>query len=243
MASESDLPEHPRPSADDGSVRARILKSLRLAIAEGRLRPGEKLSEERLARDFGVSRTPVREALKQLHNESLVEIRRRSGTFVAQLSKADLPELLALREILEGLSARLCATADPARWRPAVLAAISDMEFAAARDDASAYFLADRKFHQAILHGGADGPVVDHYDRVFNRLNLYALSVMAQQRRVKQGLAEHKAIVSALEAGDADAAEKAMRRHARNGQAAVLAQQELLPDGPVVAFPPALDLV
>jgi DNA-binding GntR family transcriptional regulator len=229
-----------RPPADDGSARARILKSLRLAIAEGRLRPGEKLSEERLARDFAVSRTPVREALKQLHNESLVEIRRRSGTFVAHLSKAELPELLALREVLEGLSARLCAAADASRWRPAVLAALSNMEFAVAHDDASAYFLADRKFHQAILHGGAQGPVVDHYDRVFNRLNLYALSVMAKERRMKQGLAEHKAIVAALEAGDPDAAEKAMRRHARNGQAAMAAQQESVPDDGVV-FPAVLD--
>src|SRR4051794_20209198 len=199
-------PDSRRLPDDDGSARARILKSLRMAIAEGRLRPGEKLSEERLARDFAVSRTPVREALKQLHNENLVEIRRRSGTFVTQLSKAELPELLALREVLEGLSARLCATADATRWRPAVLAALSDMEFAVSRDDASAYFLADRKFHHAILHGGAQGPLVNHYDRVFNRLNLYALSVMAQERRMKLGLAEHKAVVVALEAGDADAA-------------------------------------
>jgi DNA-binding GntR family transcriptional regulator len=231
-----------RTPADDGSARARILKSLRLAIAEGRLRPGEKLSEERLARSFAVSRTPVREALKQLHNENLVEIRRRSGTFVAQLSKVELPELLALREVLEGLSARLCAAADPARWRGDVLAAVSDMELAVARDDASAYFIADRKFHQAILHGGAEGPLVEHYDRVFNRLNLYALSVMAQQRRMEQGLAEHKAIVEALETGDADAAEKAMRRHARNGQAAMAAQQEAASDDGLVAFPRALDV-
>src|SRR5579862_7651939 len=91
------------------SLQAQVIKRLRDMILDGELAPGDSLSETSLAEVFGVSRTPIREALKQLETEGLLEVRPRVGTFVAVLSRRDLTELFQMKEILEGAAARLMA--------------------------------------------------------------------------------------------------------------------------------------
>src|SRR2546422_6782820 len=89
--------------------QVRVVRGLRSQILSGELEPGTALSEVTLAGTFGVSRTPVREALKQLQVEGLVEIVPRVGTFVSKPSLRDVTELLEVKEVLEGLAARLLA--------------------------------------------------------------------------------------------------------------------------------------
>ena len=90
-------------------VQKRVAGALRERIARGDLLPGSALSETALAQDFGVSRTPIREALKQLQAERLVVIRPRVGTFVTAPSRLEVNELFEVKEILEGAAARLFA--------------------------------------------------------------------------------------------------------------------------------------
>src|SRR5687767_5603672 len=89
--------------------QGRVIAEMRRRIISGELSAGVNLSELALAEDFGVSRTPVREALKQLQTEGLVEIRPRVGTFVTAPSRREITELFEMKELLEGAAARLLA--------------------------------------------------------------------------------------------------------------------------------------
>ena len=112
----------------NGSRQARVIAEMRRRIITGEAKSGALLSEIALAEELGVSRTPVREALKQLQTEGLVEIRPRVGTFVSAPSRRDITELFEMKELLEGAAARLLAplprvprststTSSPARRR------------------------------------------------------------------------------------------------------------------------------
>jgi DNA-binding GntR family transcriptional regulator len=90
-------------------MQARVIDDMRRRIIKGDIEPGAPLSELALAEEFGVSRTPVREALKQLQTEGLVEIRPRVGTFVTTPSRREITELFEMKELLEGAAARLLA--------------------------------------------------------------------------------------------------------------------------------------
>ncbi|HET7304934.1 MAG TPA: GntR family transcriptional regulator, partial [Segeticoccus sp.] len=94
---------------DGVSIQGRVIEAMRERIISGELEPGTSLSEIALAEAFGVSRTPVREALKQLQTEGLVEIRPRVGTFVTAPSRREINELFEMKALLEGAAARLLA--------------------------------------------------------------------------------------------------------------------------------------
>src|SRR5687768_18315906 len=96
----------PVNGSGSGSIQGRVIAEMRRRIIRGDIQPGEPLSELALAEEFGVSRTPVREALKQLQTEGLIEIRPRVGTFVTTPSRREITELFEMKELLEGAAAR-----------------------------------------------------------------------------------------------------------------------------------------
>ncbi|PGH47963.1 hypothetical protein CRI70_25665, partial [Streptomyces sp. Ru87] len=155
---------HPEPGPYDGpgpaaprrmprrhSVRAQILDALRTALADGELAPGEVYSAPALAERFGVSPTPVREAMQQLASEGAVETVPNRGFRVARRSARDLAELAEVRALLEiPVLLRLAQGGQPEQWdelRPYAAATVA----AAARGDRAGYAEADRAFHQALL--------------------------------------------------------------------------------------------
>ena len=133
------------------SVRAQILDALRAALVSGELAPGEVYSAPALASRFGVSPTPVREAMQQLASEGAVETIPNRGFRVAEHSPRDLDELTEVRALLEVPAVlRLARTVQPERWEELRPAAEATLE-AAARGDLAAYAESDRGFHRAVL--------------------------------------------------------------------------------------------
>jgi len=200
------------------------LERLERAIMEGELGPGERLSESGLARRFGISRGPLREAIGQLEGRKLVTRISNQGARVVSLSKEDLLDLLVVRESLEGMACRLASQ----NMSEADLTRLDDMlkthEKAHAMRTGRGYFQepGDGDFHQFILAACGNARLTGMLgDELYSLLRLYRHRLSMRPGRPAEALEEHKKIVAALRARDPDAAEAAMRAHLRSSRSAV----------------------
>ncbi|MGB5869757.1 MAG: GntR family transcriptional regulator [Albidovulum sp.] len=180
------------------------------AIDGGVYRPGDRLVESELAERFGVSRTPVREALQRLETQSMLARDGRS-LIVASLDHNQLAELYVVRAELEGLAARLAAK----HASPEEIKVLRDMidEDRAHLDNPTAMSRANRRFHKLIHLASHNRYLVQQLDLVHRSMALLATTSLAAEGRSVTALAEHDAIVSAIEAGDGAAAQTALRAH------------------------------
>lgn len=180
------------------------------AIDAGTYRPGDRLVEAELAERFGVSRTPIREALQRLETQSMLTRDGRS-LIVASLDHNQLAELYVVRAELEGLAARLAARhASPEEMR--VLREMVEVD-RALLNDPSALSRANRRFHKLIHLASHNRYLVQQLDLVHRSMALLASTSLAAEGRTETALAEHDAIVRAIEARDEDGAQVALRAH------------------------------
>ncbi|SMY09204.1 GntR family transcriptional regulator [Flavimaricola marinus] len=180
------------------------------AIDTGIYRPGDRLVESELADRFGVSRTPIREALQRLETQSLLTRDGRS-LIVASLDHNQLAELYVVRGELEGLAARLAARhATPEEVR--VLRDMLEADHALVGDP-NALSRANRRFHHQIHLASHNRFLVRQLDLVHRSMALLATTSLEAEGRPSGTLEEHAAIVQAIEAGDGNAADRALRDH------------------------------
>lgn len=180
------------------------------AIDTGVYTPGSRLVESELADRFGVSRTPIREALQRLETQSLLTRDGRS-LIVASLDHSQLSELYVVRGALEGLAARLAAR----HATPEELSVLRDMleSDRALVSDPEAMSRANRRFHKQIHLASHNRFLVQQLDLVHRSMALLASTSIAVAGRPTDTLEEHERIVKAIESGDGDGADKALRDH------------------------------
>lgn len=180
------------------------------AIELGLYRPGDRLVESELADRFGVSRTPIREALQRLETQSLLTRDGRS-LIVASLDHSEMAELYIVRCELEGLAARLAAshaTAEEVRVLRAFVEDDRDL-----LNDPAALARSNRRFHRQIHLASHNRFLMRQLDLVYRSMSLMATTSLAVEGRGTTALDEHAAIVEAIAAGDGDAADAALRSH------------------------------
>ncbi|KZY52959.1 GntR family transcriptional regulator [Sulfitobacter sp. KE29] len=180
------------------------------AIDIGTYRPGDRLVESELAERFGVSRTPIREALQRLETQSLL-MRDGRSLIVASLDHNQMAELYVVRGELEGLAARLAArhaTAEEVR----VLREMVDADNALAGNP-NALARANKRFHKQIHLASHNRYLVQQLDLVHRSMALMATSSLAVEGRGEIAQAEHNRIVQMIEARDEDGADEALRTH------------------------------
>ncbi|MDT3398042.1 GntR family transcriptional regulator [Streptomyces sp. B1866] len=206
----------PRKAPRRHSVRGQVLDALRSALIGGELTPGEVYSAPTLAERFGVSPTPVREAMQQLAGEGAVEVVPNRGFRVARRSARELAELAEVRALLEiPVVLDLARELPRERWaslRPAAEATAA----AAATGDRAAYLDSDRAFHQAVLSLAGNRQLVLVADDLHRRVQ--SPVVPGEFTRVTDlvaDAAEHLALLDALADQDLDAAEVLLREHLR----------------------------
>jgi DNA-binding GntR family transcriptional regulator len=199
------------------SITAQVTNAIREAIVIGEYEPGQKLSETVLSEFYKVSRTPIREAFKQLEREGLVEIIPRVGTCVTKQTEQELNELFTLKEVLEGLSAGLLAERGDAGKINILQQAVVDMENAIQTSNKKLYVEANNVFHEAILEGADNSKLRYMLNLLLNQIpyNRYVFLTIEDPIRLNQSLIEHRTILKAIEKGDREEAEKAMRDHVR----------------------------
>jgi DNA-binding GntR family transcriptional regulator len=213
-------------------TREKIIDIIRERIASGSIAPGSLLSETALAEEFNASRTPVREALKQLETEGLVEIRSRVGTFVAAPTRLEINELFEVKEILEGAAARLFA----ARGNIPELALLREnvilSDAAIARGDLASYARLVHEYHDLILRGAGNSKLSALHKMLMNQMlhTQFVHLTVHKSGRAKQSDHEHHGVLDCIEARDSSTAERLMREHIRASHQALMEQLEF--EGP-----------
>ena len=171
-----------------------------------------RLDERKLGQDLGISRTPIREALGSLEQEGLVRSLPRRGVFVVRKTQAELVGMTVVWAAIEGMAARLAAT----RATPAEIAGLRNL-FRGHEDDPAAhlheYSQANMAFHKEIIRLGGIELMSQLTDTIFIHMRAVRAVTMTQDDRARRGMADHLAIIAALEARDADAAERLVRQH------------------------------
>ncbi|SDT95793.1 GntR family transcriptional regulator [Stappia sp. ES.058] len=200
----------PKPSARTAQA---LREALEDDIAVGLYPPGTRLDEVSLAKRFSVSRTPIREALIELSASGLVEIRPRRGAFVREIGIPRLIEMFEVMAELEAMCARLATRRMDGSERAALLEAHERCAAAAGAGDPDAYYIANEDFHDAIYRGSGNGFLEERARDLKNRLKPYRRLQLRVRNRVGNSLAEHQALVDAIQAGDAETASAVLRSH------------------------------
>jgi DNA-binding GntR family transcriptional regulator len=203
-----------RPLQRPVPLRQSVYDALIDLIVGGELPPGQHMVETDLARQLGVSRQPIREALHRMEAEGWVDLRPSQGAFVHVPTDSEVDELLDVRALLEAETARLAA-ASTGPTRPVQLARLREIcregEAAAEADDFGAAVAANNAFHAEIAVIGGNGTLAELADIVGRRVQWYYRMVAPE--RGHGSWAEHAEMIGAIEAGDPDRAQALARRH------------------------------
>jgi DNA-binding GntR family transcriptional regulator len=204
--------------SDKASLSKLVSEKIRGQILGGKLRPGQRLVEDRLSAELGVSRVPVREALLGLSREGLVRLEPRRGASVADLTPETVDELVEVRSLLEGLNARLAAR----RHDPAIVAALRDTlrRGNAAAEDGTPEQLArlNGEFHERLAAASRNSVLSNVMRSLRERTGLaFALNGRV---RAREDWREHASILEAVIAGDEELAALLATRHVHNAAAA-----------------------
>ena len=198
-----------------------VAERLRQRIFSHELPPGTWVDELALAEHYGISLTPLREALKVLASEGLVTLKPRRGCYVTEISERDLDEVFSVMSLLEGecarASARKASESDLTRLR----AIHAELEKAAAAADIDGFFEANQAFHLALQQIADNRWLLQVIEDLRKVIKLSRHHSLFSEGRLEQSLAEHRDILQALLARDGERAEARMRAHILSGRAAL----------------------
>jgi DNA-binding GntR family transcriptional regulator len=195
------------------SLREQVTRAVEAAIVAGELEPGVIYSAPGLAERFGVSATPVREAMLDLVKEGFVEPLRNRGFRVVEMSDEDLDNIAQIRLLIEVPTIpQIASLLTPARFEDLAVAA-GAIERAAADGDVLRYLDADRRFHVELISAIGNARLTDLVDRLRRQARLFGLKDLAKSGRLMASAREHRALLGTLRAQDVQAAENLMRAH------------------------------
>lgn len=197
-------------------LRDVVFNTLRQAILRGELKPGERLMEIQLANKLGVSRTPIREAIRKLELEGLVLMVPRKGAEVAEITEKSLRDVLEVRGALEDLAVDLaCDRITPEKIEELKVAA-KDFEETLQTGDVTRYAEADVKFHDIIYHATENQRLVQLLYNLREQMYRYRVEYLKRQEVHQTLLKEHQYIIECIENHDKRKAKEAIRTHIEN---------------------------
>ncbi len=217
------------------TASSRIYAELRDELVSMRRQPGDVISEAEIALAYGVSRTPVREAILKLSDEGLLDVFPQSGIFVSRIPLAALPEAIIVRKALEETTARLAAERATASQTLKLRSILERQREADAAGDRAAFHQADELFHATIAEVANYPGIWTLIQQVKVHVDRYRRLTLPQAGRMTQVIAEHTPILRAIEAHDPSAARIAMESHLDRLLRDISATQDVNPeffDGP-----------
>ena len=201
------------PRLDNLTLRERVHDHLKQEILANRYRPGSELLEVPLSEELGVSRGPIREALRSLESEGLVHITPRRGAVVVSLTKRDFLEAYQVREALEALGVRLAVPRLSAAALDDLDAQLEVMTRHAAAGDVDAFFDTNARFHEAFMEASDNRKLIEVYRRLMAQMGPYRRPSARLRGNVERSIAEHRRIVVAARRRDVDAAVALLMQH------------------------------
>jgi len=223
----------------------KVYRELKSMIVDRKLKPGDKILQEKISQEFGVSRTPLMCALKKLEQEKLVQAIPRRGFYVRRFTKEEVLEAFELREILEGLAARRAALIITPAQAERLRAFFTDADVSDSGQGIKRYSDEDRRFHHFLIElGGFDllNDILENYNIITVS---YRVDVMeGLVRHPRETLPEHRALIEAIASGKPDLAEKLARQHFARSRQQLLKDMEqekaMRPSKPGASHPRAI---
>ncbi|MFZ4795461.1 MAG: GntR family transcriptional regulator [Blastocatellia bacterium] len=206
-------------------ISDQVYEYLRGEIISGRLAPGERLDLDRIVEQLKVSKMPIKEALGRLAGEGLVEIQSRRGTYVGRVDGRDLAETFEVRRALEMLAGELAVRRVSGRDLESLRGLIGRME---ASTEVASHVELNFQFHGLIVELSDNRKLIEMYERLSVPIQVAGIHYRTEGwlERLVQEQKEHRAIVEALEGGDAEAVARAISAHIRRGGASLLGDVE-----------------
>jgi len=199
----------------EATTAGAVCAALRYCIIEGMFPPGERLLSDDLANRMGVSRTPVREALRKLEAEGYVASASGKGLVVKEYSEKDLDEVFFIRELLEGAAARLAAENASSKDLLRMEELLEDMEIASKREDTDVFRRLTGEFHSVVHHASRNDRLAGMLRDLQDNVRRFSSSTLFSAGRMADALAEHRALYDAFKARNGEAAEILARQHRR----------------------------
>ena len=203
-------------------LRETVCEVLREAIRNGTLEPGERLMEVQLAEELGISRTPVREAIRKLEQEGYVIMMPRRGTYVSSVSVSDIKEIFEIRSALESLSTGLAARRIEPDELEKLRALLAEIEGHIQSRDMDKIVETDIEFHGLLYRVSRNERLVAIIGNLKEQLARFRTLSMSYPGRLQETLEEHRAMVEAIAAGDVEAARDAADRHMERAEETLL---------------------
>jgi DNA-binding GntR family transcriptional regulator len=209
-------------SRETTTLRSAVAQRIRAAIAAGALTAGQRLIERELCEQMGISRTSVREALRQLEAEGLVTTVPHKGPIVSTISVAEAEQLYAFRGLLESFAGRTCAEKHDPKIIAELRRQLTMMKKAIPTDDREKFLTAKQAFYAALLKGCDNVFIERTLNMLLNRVTLLRITSMMDKGRIRHSIAEIEEMVSAIADGDAESAERLFKKHVENAAVAAL---------------------
>lgn len=194
-------------------LRDVVFESLRKAIVEGNLKPGQRLMEVQLAEQLGVSRTPVREAIRKLELEGFVIMLPRKGAYVADMSVKDIIDVLEVRGALEGLAANLAAERMGEKEIEELKKASEALNEAMENEDLDEILKRDVEFHQRIFDAAGNKKLTQMINSLWEQVYRFRAGYMSDQNAMRGIKEEHEHLIDAIVSGEGEKASKCAKEH------------------------------
>lgn len=190
-----------------------VYESLKESILNGSLKPGEKLMESRIAEDLGVSRTPVREAIRKLEKEKYVKMIPRKGAYVEDLTMEDILEVLEIRIVLEGLASKLAARNISDEMKDRIRENMKNFDSASSELDRKELISLDEKFHHIIYQSSGNHKLNEIVRELQDQFQRFRLSYFSELSSYMKLANSHNKLYQAIIDGDEEAAEAYAKEH------------------------------
>ncbi|MHB1404427.1 MAG: GntR family transcriptional regulator [Desulfitobacteriaceae bacterium] len=207
---------------DFGPIRETVFSTLRNAILDGKLRPGERLVERDIAEKLGISRTPIREAIRKLELERLVVHIPRKGVVVAGFSKEEVMEILAIRSVLEGLICRFAAEKIEDKQIERLEYLLEQINQEHQKGNVKKVNTLHDKFHETVYRAAESPRLYDLFSTLGEYIRKFAQIGYTKPGRTEKAIKEHQEILNSLRNRDAKQAESMAVKHVENSREAYL---------------------
>ncbi len=199
-------------------LRELVFETLREAIISGQLKPGERLMEIQLADELGVSRTPVREAIRKLELEGFVVMIPRKGAYVADISLKDIADVFELRRALEALAAELAAERATEEEIEQMERCLFELAKVIEQKDVAKIVEIDTKFHENLYVASRNQRLGGILSLLSELIQRYRTRTLSNEARMKVALEEHRGLVEALAARDPESARRLAQEHIESAE-------------------------